>query len=194
MNREEMLKKLHAAKIAAQPITITMDMGLQYEYVTPEGCGCGFGNMGEWPAYLIRDMTNDILHLLQQKIKSKTLTLEDMAGTDLEKLCNAVTDIPRMPGYIFDPNVFFEGMLEIKSIRDDNLYVICDIAQQEPAAILFETYEEFERAFANMYITNIERWEDCDDESLENWLKRIEAELYYIPFSLLDAIEDLDNN
>lgn len=39
MTREEMLNELHSINIGAQATVATMDMGLQYEYVTKEGWG-----------------------------------------------------------------------------------------------------------------------------------------------------------
>ena len=41
MTREEMLDKLHKIRVGAQPTVATMDMGLEYEYVTSDGLLCG---------------------------------------------------------------------------------------------------------------------------------------------------------
>ena len=78
MTREELLDKLHGIRIGAQPIVITNDMGLQYEYVTPKGYGTSFGNMGDWPAYRLQHISNEKLQMLQAKIRDRTLTVEDL--------------------------------------------------------------------------------------------------------------------
>ena len=83
MKRDEMLNKLHSIRVGAQPTVITNDMGLQYEYVTKEGHGEGFGNMGAWPTYRLENISTEVLNRIKKKIQTRALVEEDLQGTDL---------------------------------------------------------------------------------------------------------------
>ena len=52
MPRKEMIEYLKTIDVRAKPTIITDDMGLQYDYVTAEGAGTGFGGMGDWPVHM----------------------------------------------------------------------------------------------------------------------------------------------
>ena len=181
MCREEILEKLRNIRVGAQPTCITMDMGLQYEYVTPEGYGEGLGNMGEWPVYVIQNITEDFLCSIQKRIAAKELSLEDLEGTDLGKLCNAITEIPRLPGYEFNVCEFLKDLCHIAKVTDNTLYVLCDAGQWEPEVHFFETYDEMEEAFVNYYVTYVNEWESFTDDEITEWLERIQDELDGIP-------------
>lgn len=190
MTREDILCKLHSIRIGARPTVITYDMGLQYEYVTPEGHGEGFGNMGAWPTYCLKNIPNGIFEVIKQKIKDGVLTLDDLAGTDLQLFYNHVFDIPRPESCIPDICDFFQRLLPVLLGPDGKLFVMCDACQWEPEAYFYSTYEELEETFADYYASDIEAWEDLDDEELEEWLHRTEDELDSIPFVVLREEED----
>lgn len=58
MTRNEMLRVLKNVEFCAIPTVATFDMGLQYDYVTSNGAGTGFGGMGSWPIYEISSVNN----------------------------------------------------------------------------------------------------------------------------------------
>lgn len=185
MDRTEMLNMLHSIRVGAQPTVITYDMGLQYEYVTPEGHGEGFGNMGAWPTYCLNNINNVVFETIKHKIKDGVLTTDDLAGTDLLLFYNHVFDIPRPESCIPDICDFFENLLSVQLKSNGQLYVMCDACQWEPEAYFYSTYEELEEAFADYYASDVEEWECLDDEELDEWLHRAEEELDSIPFVIL---------
>ena len=71
MNRDELLKQLHNIRVAAQPTVITPDMGLRYEYVTSEGYGEGFGNMGDWPVYRLEISSKKVTATIVDTLATK---------------------------------------------------------------------------------------------------------------------------
>ena len=190
MNRDEMLNKLHSIRTGAQPTVITNDMGLQYEYVTAEGHGEGFGNMGAWPAYRLEGITEDFLCGIKQKIANETLCEDDLAETDLYLFYRHVFDIPRPDSCIPEICDFFKSLLHVSSIRDNLLFVMCDACQWEPEAFFYGTYEELEEAFGDYYASDVEEWDDLEDSELEEWVQRVEEELNTIPFIILREEED----
>lgn len=185
MTREETLKKLHSIRIGAQPTVITYDMGLQYEYVTPKGHGEGFGNMGAWPAFCLKNINHELLDDIKAKIQNHTLTVNDLCKSDLALFYNHVFDIPRPESCIPDICDFFENLLPVMLNPNGQLYVMCDACQWEPEAYFYSSYEELEEAFSDYYASDVEEWEYLDDEELEEWLRRTEEELDTIPFVIL---------
>lgn len=185
MTREEMLNKLHSIRVGAQPTVITNDMGLQYEYVTKDGHGEGFGDMGDWPAYKITGVSNEKLESLKQKVRCNILTVADLENTDLILFYNKVFGVCRPEEYIPALCGFFENLISVVSVSENTLFALCDAHQLEPKVFFYSTYDELEKAFTNRYACCIEEWERLEDDELEVWLKRTENELDTIPFIIL---------
>ena len=185
MTRDEMLTRLSGIRIAAQPTVITYDMGLQYEYVTPEGHGEGFGNMGEWPVYRLQGVSIELMKHVQLKVREGTLSVEDLGDTDLRCFYDNVIGSGRPASCIPTICDFFETILSIDQLHEDTLFVLCDAGQWKPSAYFFGTYEDLENAFVDNYVTYIEKWSDMKNEDLELWLERTENELDSIPFVIL---------
>lgn len=177
MTREEMLNELHSINIGAQATVATMDMGLQYEYVTKEGWGENFGCMGDWPAYALHEISDDLIIALKAKIMTKSLSLADFAGTNLEKFYNYVFNVERPSEYIPSLSDFFEGIIHICSVPNGTLYVLCDARQWEPEAQFFDSYDALAQAFLDQYNYGIQEWEDMDDDELADWIEKIDNEL-----------------
>ena len=186
MTREELLDKLHGIRIGAQPIVITNDMGLQYEYVTPKGYGTGFGNMGDWPAYRLQHISNEKLQMLQEKIRNRTLTVADLEDTDLTRFYGYVFAANRPGNSIPDLCDFMAGLLTIESTNDGILYALCDAGQWDPEVHFFATYEDLESAFEKEYANLPEEWESFSSNELADFWDRIRQELDCIPFVILD--------
>lgn len=177
MTREEMLNKLHSIDIGAQATVATMDMGLQYEYVTNIGWGENFGSMGDWPAYELHGISNTILTTIQNKIRDNTLSLDDFFGTDLEKFYNYVFCVDRPPEYCSSICDFFKNITRISSLTNDTIYVLCDARAWEPEALFFNSYDELANEFIEQYGYGFEEWEDLTDNELAEWIEKIDNEL-----------------
>lgn len=176
-----MLAKLHNIKVGACITVATFDMGFQYAYATPDGCGETFGNMGSWPAFCIEDFSNDFLKELKEKIKNKTLVEDDLGdGYILQfyKTAFAEKSPERCYENVYD---FFQELVKVECIENDTLYILCDIAQWKPEAKFYGSYDDFEQGFIDEYVYQIDAWEDFSDDELEEWLDRIEDGLSGIP-------------
>ena len=174
MTREEMLDKLHKIRVGAQPTVATMDMGLEYEYVTPDGYGDGFGGMGDWPVYRLENISEQFFQKIKAKLKDKTLMLADLEGTDLYQFYNHVFRVNRPEEYIRKPLDFFKELDSLSSIKNGVCYVLCDALEWEPEAQFYSSYDELEAAFVERYVDDITEWEEYDDDELANWLKYVE--------------------
>lgn len=188
-SRDEMLNYLHSIPVGARATVATMDMGLQYEYVTKDGYGESFGNMGDWPAHAVHGITIEKLFEVKDKIKSKVLKRSDLEGTGLEKFYNYVFAIERSEEYIPLMSDFFEGLLEINKC-DDVVYILCDGREWKPKALFFENYGDLSKAFTRKYISYVEKWEICDDEELSYWIKKIDEELSRIAINVFGVCEN----
>lgn len=73
MTREEMIKKLENAAFCAVPVMMTMDMGVQYDFITPEGAGSLFGTLGEWPAYCVQVVEESKWRRIREKVANGTV-------------------------------------------------------------------------------------------------------------------------
>lgn len=181
MTREEMLVELHNINIGAQPVVATFDMGLEYEYVTPEGHGESFGNMGDWPAYEFKNLTKDALIAIQAKIKNASLTVSDLEGTEFAAFYKYVFSVERPESYVPTVSDFFKDLMKISLDSEGSLYALCDARDWQPSVAFFSTYVELEDAFAYDYISYIEEWEELSDDELADWIFRIDTEFGSIP-------------
>lgn len=177
MNRQEILDKLHNIKIGASISAYTYDMGIQYVYVTPEGYGESLGNMGDWPVFCIENITVDFLEFIREKIINKTLVEQDIANSKLYDFFRYVFNNKSEDRCYKELYEFLQDFVNVTSLEDNKLYILCDSLQWKPEASFFGSYRDVERAFADHYIFNVTKWEDCTDEELDDWLYRIEEEL-----------------
>ena len=146
--------------------------------------------MGDWPAYRLEDLTEEKINIIKAKIQAKILTVEDLDGTDLRLFYDYVFNVWRPDSCIPDICDFFENLLSVSLNPNGQLYILCDACQWEPEAYFYSTYEELEEAFVDYYASDVEPWEDLEDEELEEWLRRTEDELDAIPFVVLREEED----
>lgn len=190
MTREEMLNKLHSINIGAQATVATMDMGLEYEYVTKEGWGENVGCMGDWPAYVLHGISDDLFAAIKDKIQKNTLLADDFSGTDLEKFYNYVFSVERFSDYVPSLCEFFEGITQIESLTNGSLYVLCDARQWEPEAQFFSSYDMLAEAFIDQYNYGIQEWEELDDDELADWVEKIDEELSGISLIEFDSDDE----
>lgn len=175
MDRNELLNKLHSIKIGAQPTAMTMDMGLEYEYVTGEGFGASLGNMGEWPVYKLENIQYSDVEIIKEKL-NEGLTVEHIKDTSFGVFAKYIFEEKR-PDIKDEVEFLFEGVSSIKSVENNALYALCDLDQWSPKISFFESEDELEQAFCNEYIYDIQEWETLTDEELEEWVDHIEEEL-----------------
>ncbi len=172
MTREEKLALLHSISFGAWPTVATMDMGLQYEYVTPEGYGCEFGAFGSWPAHKIYDVSAEAFERIKNKLRSGSLQKEDLEGTGLLRFYENVYS-PFRPDSVPTVSELFKELLHV-NINDDVVYALCDPLSWSPEAYFYSSYDEMAAAFIDRYQSYTEKWDDLDDEQLDNWIDSLE--------------------
>ena len=173
MTREEKLSFLHSIQIGAWPTVATMDMGLEFEYVTPEGCGSVLGSFGGWPAHKIFDISTEALNQIKDKIRSSSLRKEALEGTGLKRFYDCVFMPQRSESDIPTLSAFFNGLLGI-NLSSDAIYALCDPLAWEPEASFYSSYDEMAAAFIDQYEYDIQVWDDLDDEDLDYWINTLE--------------------
>ena len=170
MTREEMLFELAKTEFCAIPTVCTMDMGIEFDFVCSEGAGTLFGVFGSWPMYRLRKVDKDKIEQFKAKVAKNKLTLEDLEGTDFYRLYNQCVASE------IDIQSLFWNISKLPDIDEDYLWCICDIYEYEPCAEFFETKDDMIDSFQLNYCSEIQEWNDMEDEELETWLKRIHDE------------------
>lgn len=191
MTREEKLALLHSVSIGARPTVMTYDMGLEYEYVTPEGCGSVFGAVGDWPVHRILDVSPEALTQIKAKIQSGSLQKEDLIGTGLYGFYHYIFGVERPDAATPSITDFFKGLLETEP-NNDSFFVLSDARSWTPEAFFYPDYEEMASAFIDQYEFDTQKWDDLDDEELDGWIN-VSAELDGIEYRTFSAKDDEDD-
>lgn len=171
-SREEMLTILRSIPIGAWPTIYTMDMGVQYEYATKDGCGECLGSMGDWPVHVVREISPLMLKKIQQLIAGRSLSFEEIKKTGLGRFYSYVFECERPGENSPDINNFFAGLCDLNGAEEDSVYILCDGREWEPVALFFGSYEELAKAFEKRYIREITDWTEFDDEELADWIEK----------------------
>lgn len=174
-----MLVKLHSVSFCAVPTVATMDMGLEFEYVSSEGAGSVLGAFGEWPAIMLRPIPSEQWKAILEKVKDEKLTLYDLAGTDLEKLA---IDIKKYHEDQFnDLSDTFSGLLTLADEITAPFYCLYDLRAWDDSAEFFQVESDLHNAFYERYCWDEISWDDMDDDELEEWNERINEEFQTFP-------------
>lgn len=177
MNREAMLEKLHNISVRACPVVYTMDMGLQYDYVTSKGCGTALGMIATWPVHEFSDISEDRLVQLQNLVKVGKLTIDDLVGTPLRNFYNYICDT-RIPNVDAAKICELFGNIKNASLDNGYIYVICDPCDYELNIQFFGSRKEMEKVFEEQYAwPEFHPWEEFDDEDLAYFIDKLEDEL-----------------
>mgnify|MGYP000491644776 CR=1 FL=1 len=174
MNREEMLKKLHEVSFCAVATVATMDMGLQFDYINSEGAGTGLGAFGGWPAFILRQIEYSQWKIIREKVASDTLCIDDLIGTDLENLANAIKGFHQDQ---FDNlSCTFANLTMLPDKLTDSFYCRYDLRAWDDTPDFFEKEIDFLEEFDSIYCGELQIWDDMGDDELKEWLERIEGD------------------
>ena len=169
MKRDDMLKKLKTLNFCAIPTVMTMDMGIQFDFVSKDGAGTSFGGIGRWPVYRFFPKDSNVWLESLEKWKSGDILEADLVDTELQ------TFVRLIGGY------YAKGSLGIKEILGDvrrilsgevsNFFVLEEGEELE----IFNDADEVVEIFREYYCQDFDEiaWTDMDDEELEDWYQRV---------------------
>ena len=167
-----MINALKAAGLRATPTVATDDMGLQYDYSTPEGAGTSFGGMGSWPALAFGPIHPEQWKRIIEGVQSGSLTVETLAGTGLDEMLGSIYTLDKL-----DPVDVLKNILLVAS-QTGVFYCLFDTGvyyAEEP--VFFASLEELEKAFIDNYCGDTIPWDEMDDSEIENWYDRLSDDL-----------------
>lgn len=167
MTRDEMLEKLRNIKPGVELTVLPTEEAIECEYISDEGHGYEWIGMWDWPAYRLSLPSTETLELIINKITSKSLTLDDIANTELESLYNSQEDETDI-----EINDFYEKLKSLSLVPNGEIYGL----RVSKSFLFFDSYEDFENAFKLHYLCGMDPWEDCSTEELEDWINRLECE------------------
>ena len=192
MTRDELLNELKSVEFCAVPTVMTMDMGIQYDYVYPEGAGSGFGGMGMWPAYFISGIENGKWIEIKQKLKSEMLTVDDLEGTELGIFANNLfEDYYGACFRTIDLNDMLRGLIDLPDDLPDRIYILFDMGDIGYEGHRPEFYihkKDLLEAFQDAYCTDIEPWDEMGTEELQEWYERIDDEFDEFPMCCYESV------
>ena len=163
MNRNEMLTILRSLKLGVELTALTTEEALDCVYVTSNGIFHGWRALYDWPYYRLKNIDYKKLLEIKQKVKKRTLKIEDLEGTELKSLYSSA-----MKEGLDSAVSFFANIDRVSHCDYGILYVCVDV----DTAYFFETYSAFEKAFEERLILNI-LWEGMSDNELAEWVERV---------------------
>ena len=171
VKRIDILNFLAQFKFCAIPTVQTVDMGLQFDYISKYGFGTGIGLFDTWPAYKLRAITPEQFYSMLNKARNHDLKYTDLDGTDLQNIFSMFdTDITLI-------REFIQSTADAKSIMTSGAcYCLFNpyswingiIAGPE----FYRTQPELVMAFETAFVTDYTTWDEADDEELEFWYHR----------------------
>ena len=173
MTREEKLQMLHGLSVRAYPTVATMDMGIEYDFVTGTGAGTGFGNMGSWPVYRFAPMEKARWEAVCAAVRDGSVSREDLRGTGLDRLAEDAG----ISGEAEPVSSVLGGLTALREAPEKAFYCLFDAESGEEAPQFFPSLEALEEAFAQRYCTSLTPWEDMSDEEMDEWIDRLSDDL-----------------
>ena len=169
MTREEMLTKLKGIKPTAHPTVMTYDMGMQIDIMDSTGGITDLGNYGDWPLWKFKRLTQEQITKIKNKSEQGNLGLDDFANTGLyifiKRILDNIKDV--------DLNAAFNSIDKYPSSEGELFYIFCDTCSWKFELEMFNTEEEISKEFFSRF--NIyDKWEDCDDDTLKEYIKSLE--------------------
>ena len=188
--RQEKVSALEDLSFGAFPTVMTMDMGLEYRYFNSEGYGDCLGNIGEWPAIAIKDITPEVQYKICEKLKAKELKPEDLTDSGLSKFYKAFSYLHED----CDINEVFEDFPNLNPVISETVYCLCDLRDWEPECRFFNCEGDMIDAFDEQYNVGIQiAWDELDDDELDEMYETLVEKYEGFPitvFSLKDEEEE----
>lgn len=183
LNREELIHKLQKVSFCAVPTVATFDMGLQYDWIGPNGAGTGLGNILSWPAYRIRTIHAQRWQEIQKKIRMKDLKIDDLKDTDLLELAKTFVAAYNIH-YDCLADLFID-LADFPDHLDCDFFCLFDDVSWACQPEFYASKDELLSRFEDKYCGGEVAWEEMGIEELKEWLDRSEDDLSHFPFNIL---------
>lgn len=181
--KNELICELRKVKFCCVPTVQTFDMGLQYDYICPNGAGTGIGNMLTWPVYKIKNIEDSRWQHILRRIKESTLGIEDLVDTDLSVLASVFVDSDNIEFKLLAD--LFTDLVCFPNHLTGDFYCLFDDVPWDCVPEFFITEEELLDRFENKYCGGQMAWEDMQTDELEIWLSRSKDDLSEFPYNTL---------
>lgn len=173
MKRKEMLQKLGNIKALTTNITVTYDMGIQFNVMTSKGVCTNFGNVGNWPCYKV-PITPELKLLKDCLEKGEDVSAEDILKVDVCKSLLSYTDMFQGQSWIVEGDKLDHcvenlnnAILALNTDRDF-FFAYVDLEDWgNNDIVFFNEYEGLRDYFCEVFGCDDELYEDMDDEKLE---------------------------
>ncbi len=183
---EALLKRLKSTPFNAMPTVATYDMGLQYDYVMPEGAGSNLGSMGQWPAYWFAGIPDGKWQEIRNALSESKLTIDLLHGTDLHAFAEHIeNDYYGAQFRKIELNDMLSELLTLPDSLPERFFSLFDMGYSGYSGhkpLFFETEEAFLDEFKKSYCWDIVKWDEMTDESLIYWADRIDMFLGEFPY------------
>lgn len=196
MTREEMIQELSKIIVAAAPTIMTMDMGLEFDYITAKGAGSILGTIGEWPAYKFHVIDAEKWQEIRSKLKDGTIEEQDFNGTDIERLIRYLHSIygDLYDQFYKDVTATYAGMLELPEKINGPFFCLLDVRAWGEKPAFFGDEQSLKEEFRDRYCCDITEWKDMDEEEIRNWYERLSCDLGgLVIMDYTDSDEENDN-
>ena len=207
--RDELLKKLKSIDgILIGDLTITYDIGMQFEYASAEGYGYEGGyNIANWPLTHVRDnrMTDKWDNIIS-KIKAGNLAHEDITGTWLEDFINDLEYMSAFPETDEEKDTktnkpklsnFLKPLEAISKEEASDIYVMFDGGTWYfvDRLVVSATLETVAKAFAKKYLS-FQPWDNLATEQLQEWVDKLENmnRLFCLGYNSDEDDEEVDED
>ena len=174
MTREEMINYLHKIDLHATPTVMTGDMGLQYDYITSEGAGTGFGGMGDWPAWRLPTLEISKWKQIRMALQNSSLSINDIAETGLDDIVEKAQET-----IACTPAVILKGLLDLSDeLHGKCYYCFFDGGQWFndttliPTPLFYTDEAKIKDTFKNNYVYSLTTWDKMSDDEVEYWYNR----------------------
>jgi len=177
-NRNELIAELKTIHFSAVPTVVTFDMGLEYAYVSAEGCGAKYGAMGRWPLIKIEKVEENQWHHIRDKVADGSITISDLENTSLYEFGDDVLNhyYGGMFREIHLPEMM-KDLLDLPETLTGDFYCLFDLGDsgyEDHIPLFYETEQGCIKAFRRGYCNDMVSWDDLSDDDLLEWSKRIE--------------------
>ena len=161
MNRDELLDKLHGITFCASLTALTSEECLEVEILTGDGVSYSWIGYDEWFVYELKKIEKNKWNFILGKLLSRTLSREDLQGTDLYRLLESQDES-------VDLIEFFKTLKNFPEEVSEDFYCVC--GEGEPP-VFYESQEIMAKDLKETYSDIVNVWENMNEDELEHWLQ-----------------------